>query len=803
MIKPEHDENVKIGLAADEAKMPSRGADASLTAGDKSKKKRRIRPRMAWALAGVALVLLYAWLLPALAPDVWHSGDLMRSRQAPSAEHWFGTDATGRDLFVRVALGLRVSLLVAGACALISTFLGLIIGGIAAARGGWVDELLMRFSDAVNALPQLLVGLVIVAFYPGSLPLIIASIALVHWSPIARIVRSISLTTRELEYVSAARLAGAGPNWIYRRHLLPAVFGQAKVAIILSFPHAIWHESTLSFLGLGLSPDRASLGTLLENARSEILVGCWWMFLFPALALVLVTLLVMFLADSLDDPAGSDGTKHRFTRRLGLSQPSSLPAGGDRAKHGIPDGIVARDLQLSFEDNRVLRRVDFHLTAGSLQVIVGENGAGKSMMTRVLTGVVPAGATVSGRVWIDGVDLSADLARPNSSVWGAVRGRLIGVAPQTAATALAPNRRVGVQLKETLQALNSISEADASSRVKDLCKQVRFPLDALRAFPHELSGGMAVRAGLAAALAGNPKFLFADEITAGLDQDLEDEILALLRELADDGLGVLLITHDLSSLLRCQIADQLTVLRHGQVLESGPARESLQHPQTDYLRQLLDALPRNATRTPSVIGQETVLEVKNLTAGYNGKTVVEDCDLELRNGETLGIFGPSGIGKTTVARAIGGLIPAMSGSITAAENMGMLFQSPRRSVSPYLSLSQVIEEPLEIAGVEQSQREQRVQAVVREVGIDATLLDRRAEQVSDGQLQLVALGRALVTDPKLLICDEATAMLDALNSAHIVQVIQNRSRSQGLAVLVISHDRELLDVWADRVTEIA
>ncbi|WP_432557384.1 ABC transporter permease [Granulicoccus sp. GXG6511] len=257
---------------------------------------RALVPRLGGMVVGLLAVAGYALLTPVLAPAGWLEVDLTLAREAPSVAHWFGTDNAGRDLFVRVAQGLRVSLVIAVVCALASTVIGIAVGTVAAMVGGLVDGVLMRITDATNALPHLLLGIVIVAFFPGSLPAIIASIALTHWPQVARIVRSVAVTARRSEFVDAAYLAGARRRDVLARHILPAVSGQATVAVVLLLPHAIWHESTLSFLGLGLSPDRASLGTLLAIARGEMLIGAWWTLVFPAAALVLATLAASGLA---------------------------------------------------------------------------------------------------------------------------------------------------------------------------------------------------------------------------------------------------------------------------------------------------------------------------------------------------------------------------------------------------------------------------------------------------------------------------------------------------------------------------
>lgn len=256
---------------------------------------------LAWAVLTLTVIAVYALAVPMLAGGDLRLTDFAAAYQPPTPTHWFGTDSAGRDLFVRTAAGLRVSLLIAAVCAVVSTVLGLGVGVAAAALGGRTDRIVMRLVDGVNALPHLLLGIVIVAFYPGSLAAIIASIALTHWTQVARIARAEVRAARTAPYVDAARLAGATHTRVTLTHLVPAAAGQAVVAVVLLLPHAIWHESTLSFLGLGLPPDQASLGTLLQDARAAVLTGAWWTLLFPALALVVTTLAVTRTGAALRD----------------------------------------------------------------------------------------------------------------------------------------------------------------------------------------------------------------------------------------------------------------------------------------------------------------------------------------------------------------------------------------------------------------------------------------------------------------------------------------------------------------------
>ena len=825
-----------------------------------------------WAGAGLVAVVSYAVLVPVLIPGHYLEADLSQARLAPGPLHWFGTDSAGHDLFVRVALGLRVSLVVAGCCAVISTVLGVGIGALSAVWGGKVDAVLMRVTDAVNALPQLLLGIAIVAFYPGSLVAIVASIALVHWCPVARVVRSISLSTREMEYVDAAYLSGASRWQVLHRHLLPAVAGQMKVSVALLFPHAIWHESTLSFLGLGISPDRPSLGTLLEIARSEVLIGCWWSLVFPAGALVGLSLLIFWWAGSWQrgaqlpnylrptsaktapgkDSAAGEPRRGNRTKASGATDVGGGPRAGVDS-HGATEARQAalefRDLDVEIATPGAPRAgiavetgVDLRVYPGELHALLGESGAGKSMLANVATGMLPAGTRLRGRVEVAGRRLYAQ-----DCAWGEVRGRLVAVAAQSSATSLAPNLSVGAQLLWALRELRSDlvgeSRAALNEEVARLCALVGFPELALEAYPHELSGGMLTRAGLALALAGEPAVLIADEVTAGLDPQLSRLIWGVLRDLADRGLAVLAITHDWAALVDGTadgavdgngdadgdgdraVADTVSVIRQGRILEQGLAREVLGNPGHNYTRRMLAALPRHNTgpagldedthtaqpsSTTHATGldsspsrpYETVLEVRNLSVGYQGRAVISGVNLALQAGRTVGLRGASGLGKTTVARAIAGLISPLDGQILGGgDGVEMLFQSPRRSVNPLWKLEDVLAEPLVYAGVSAPLRREQVREICAELGIAAVHLQRFGREVSEGELQKVALGRCLLARPRVLISDEATAMLDPLSAATLVGAMQRRTKD-GLAVLAISHDTELLESWTDTVVDL-
>lgn len=244
----------------------------------------------------VAVVVLAVLIVPPVAQLDEQAVNLSMKLQPPSWEHPFGTDDVGRDLLLRCVYGLRISLLVGLVAAVVATVIGTLVGAAAAAFGGWTDRVVMRLVDTFASVPHLLLGIFIVAmFRPGVWPVVI-SVALTHWLSTARIVRSEVLSLRARPYIDAAISGGASRRRVAVRHLLPGVLPQAGLAAVLMVPHAMWHESALSFLGLGLPTHQASLGNLVQSARSSLLAGDWWPTLFPGLFLIVPTLAIAGLA---------------------------------------------------------------------------------------------------------------------------------------------------------------------------------------------------------------------------------------------------------------------------------------------------------------------------------------------------------------------------------------------------------------------------------------------------------------------------------------------------------------------------
>jgi len=531
----------------------------------------------------LGLVLAFAVLVPWLQPLDPRAVDLSVVLRAPSPEHFFGTDQLGRDVWIRSAQGLRMSLLLALGASVFSTVLGVGVGLLAAWRGGLVDRLAMRLVDTTNALPHLLLVVVIVALWRGQWWAIVLSIALTHWTQVARIVRSRLLAERTADYVQLARASGAPATAIWCTHLVPAVAPQAAIALVLQLPHAIWHESSLSFLGVGLPPESASLGLLLEDARGGLLAGAWWLLVFPAGLLVLVS----WCTASLIDTAGTS-RRRRLSRLFGrgpctgtAASPAASATRGDSGDATSVPAILVSGLDLrlpSATDPRastlVLQGIDYRAEAGCINVILGASGAGKSLLLRTLVGLLPAGARFTGNIVINGRTLDA-------AGLAAARGTGTVLVPGSAATALNPVRRVAAQMRQTLRASGRPgSPADVLAALEAAA------VDGALAgrHPHELSGGQAQRVALALGVAVESRILLVDEPTSALDADTVGHIETLLRSRAAAGTTVVMVTHDLE--LARRLADHVVVLRHGRVVDSGPAAEVLgdsAHPETGML----------------------------------------------------------------------------------------------------------------------------------------------------------------------------------------------------------------------------
>jgi ABC-type glutathione transport system ATPase component len=462
----------------------------------------------------------------------------------------------------------------------------------------------------------------------------------------------------------------------------------------------------------------------------------------------------------------------------------------------------------------ILSGVSLSVAPGEFVALVGGSGSGKTMTAMAALRLLPPQLRIdSGSIRLG----KLDLGNANESELNKVRGGRLGMLFQQAKRMFNPNKTVGKHLREPLNLHGGLRGAAAQSKALDLLAEVGFedPRWGVKAYPHQLSGGMAQRAMTALALAGQPDMLLADEPTSALDKVLERQILQLLdRERSERGLGILYITHNLASV--AAFADRVLVMEAGKIVESGPVREVLTRPRTAYTRQLLDASnllpvtsPRSRAAERSVLNLNGV--VKHFGPKRGGRAALDDISLHLKEGEILGVLGQSGSGKSTLARSIVGLEGIDGGTITRDLDISgrsstpstavqLVFQEPHDAFDPRLTLRASLEAPLlqrrDLSGTD---RYQRIQDAVEEVGLDAGLLHRRPSQCSGGQLQRITIARALLQEPQVLICDEATSALDTLTQRTVLNLLRRLHRERGLSLILITHDMDVIRHMCDRV----
>jgi len=461
----------------------------------------------------------------------------------------------------------------------------------------------------------------------------------------------------------------------------------------------------------------------------------------------------------------------------------------------------------------LLGPLDLQIAGNDCLGLIGESGSGKSLTALALMGLLPPGLHATGQLRFEGKPV--DLLSPAHV---ALRGRALAWMPQDSQASLHPLRSVGAQLIESLRLLRGLTPRAAAAESLRLFQELELPTPEhlLHRYPHQLSGGQRQRVGLALALAGNPRLLFADEPTSALDPRLAIEMLAMLDRLRDErGLAVVLISHDLPLIGRH--AGQVAILQRGILVEKGATASVFAEPRHEYTRALLaaDRLP-----TATLGGSAgRVLAVVDLQVSYprSATAAVKQASFELHRGECLALIGASGSGKSSLGRALLRLFRSgvsgrvefdgedmLTASRTALRRLrhkvGVVFQDPYASLDPRMRIADIVAEPLRIQGGHGPVARRRLAAAaLAEVGLGAELLDRYPHQFSGGQRQRIAIARALVCQPAMLLCDEAVSALDAHHRAEILALLARLKRDRGLAMLFITHDFNAARALADRI----
>jgi peptide/nickel transport system ATP-binding protein len=469
-------------------------------------------------------------------------------------------------------------------------------------------------------------------------------------------------------------------------------------------------------------------------------------------------------------------------------------------------------LSVTLDAKRVINGLSLTLEAGQTLGLVGESGSGKSMTALAILNLLPEGARRIGAIRLDG----EDLAGKSEAAMCTIRGAAIGLIFQEPMTALNPVLTIGRQISETLILHRRLSREEAALLTTETLDRVGLTAAGITAerYPHELSGGQRQRVAIAIAIACSPKLLIADEPTSALDVIAQAEIIDLLQRLVrEDGTGLILITHDLA--LAASTADHIAVMRAGEIVETGETIRlftTMTHPYTQSLRS--ESARQWRRRRKSHVGVAPVLEAISLYRGYPRlKDVLKDVSLSIRPGETVGLVGESGSGKSTLARAILALDGGGPGEIRLGGEVftrdashlrwriQAVFQDPHGSFDPRWQVERLIAEPLHLVGRKVGRQERRnlVETMLELVGLAAEDADRLPHEFSGGQRQRLAIARALITEPAVIVLDEPTSALDVSSRAQILDLLADLAIRLDFAYLFVTHDLAALRRIADRV----
>ncbi|MCX4713809.1 dipeptide/oligopeptide/nickel ABC transporter permease/ATP-binding protein [Streptomyces griseus] len=553
------------------------------------------------ALGVLVVVILGAVLAPLLTQDPLTTGTPV---QAPGADHWFGTDRAGRDVFARVVHGSRYSLVIGLGATAVALVAGAVLGSLAATSRKLGDESVMRTLDVVMSFPPIALAAVLVAVFGTSVPVIIFTIAFVYTPSLARVVRANVLAQYGEDYVAAEKVIGARRGYIVLRHVAVNCMAPVMVFATVMVAEAIIFEASLSFIGAGVQDPDPSWGSVLAYGRQILLAGGWWATFFPGLALLITVLALNILSEGLTDASAApksarapvapattapdpveaaatvdiDAALAKLARHIDATAPTITPVRAD-----ADELLVVRDLAIRFPDRYgdipVVDRLNFTVHEGETLGLVGESGCGKSITSLAVMGLLARNAEVSGEILYRGRDL---LKLPPKER-RALMGPEIAMVYQDALSSLNPSVLVGTQLKQ-------LTSRGGTKTPAELLELVGLsPERTLRSYPHELSGGQRQRVLIAMALSRSPRLLIADEPTTALDVTVQAQVVELLIKLRDElGFAMVLVSHDLA--LVGDLAHRVAVMYAGRLAEVGDTRSVLTGPAHHYSRGLLGSV---------------------------------------------------------------------------------------------------------------------------------------------------------------------------------------------------------------------
>jgi peptide/nickel transport system permease protein len=568
----------------------------------------RNQPLGAAAALYLLVLLIVGVFASSLAPYNPDDQDLAAALQGPGGGHWLGTDTLGRDILSRLVHAITPSLVNSFTALAVFLAIGVPLGILAGYRGGLLDSVLGRAIELFQALPPIILVLVVVTVFPGNAKAAMVTLGVLGSVGLIRVVRGATFIVREELYVTAARVSGVGPGRIMSSHILRRVLGPILVQASLFAGIALAFQAALAFLGILSAGGRPTWGGMTGDA-SQVISSSSWQLLPPGLAVLLTVLAFGLLGDAIRDVSSGEqaasAAKVKPRRRTGRTLSNSLV--DETSSPTTAAVLTVRNLSVVAGDGPgvpLVSDVTFSVGPGETVALVGESGCGKSMTALALLGMLPGGVhTSAGRILFNGDDLTAGGER----AYRAVRGSGIAYVAQDALGSLDPTHTVGSQLKEVIGRHEQLSRAGRLQRALELLHQVKLSDTdrVLASYPHEISGGMAQRVNIALALVGRPQLLVADEPTTALDVTVQADILQLLRELKHaTGMSILIITHDWGVV--ADVADRALVMYAGEVVEHADVDTLFAKPRFPYTAALLAADPSTApeaARLPMLPGR--------------------------------------------------------------------------------------------------------------------------------------------------------------------------------------------------------
>lgn len=563
------------------------------------------------SLVVLILIVMIAVFANILAPH--NPLEIFTARQAPDAQFLFGTDDKGRDVLSRMMYGARYSLIIGLGATAFALVCGSIIGAVAAVARKWVSEVIMRILDVIMSFPGIALAATFVLVFGNSVPSLIFAIGFLYIPQIARIVRANVVSEYNQDYVRAVVVSGARAPWILVKHVIRNCIAPVMVFTIVLVADAIVFEASLSFISAGIPEPTPTWGNILSDARGGVLAGRWWQALFPGLAIMITVLCLNILSEGITDamaaapkaPVKADDAAVRANREADklVADPTLAYAAQaemleqrlselqaiektrtDRfeARTDVPPILEVKDLCIKFPrhgDVNVVDHVSFVVRPRQTMGLVGESGCGKSITSLTIMGLLDPKAKVSGEILYDG----QNLLNMDQKQMNALRGREIAMIYQDALSSLNPSMLIKAQMKQ-------LTKRGGTRTAEELLELVGLdPKRTLDSYPHELSGGQRQRVLIAMALTRDPKFIIADEPTTALDVTVQKQVIDLLNKLQKElGFAMVFVSHDLA--LVAEVANSITVMYAGQVVEQGPVSDILCHPVHEYTRGLLGSV---------------------------------------------------------------------------------------------------------------------------------------------------------------------------------------------------------------------